>query len=133
MAIVQKIPRDLEVALGPKGTDGLIDLLNTSFGSQKEDVIQVVADKFEKRLTEEISKMRIETKSEIYLARQEISGIREDITELQSNITIMKSEFNLEMTDLKSELNLKITDLKSELKSEMTGLKSELNLKITDL
>jgi len=60
MAIVQKVPRKLEEVLGPEGTDQFVDFLNVSFNSQKEDVIQLVADKFERKLVEETSKLRLE-------------------------------------------------------------------------
>ncbi|MCE9500032.1 MAG: hypothetical protein K8R21_05990 [Leptospira sp.] len=60
MAIVQKVPRKLEEVLGPDGTDQFVDFLNVSFNTQKEDVVELVADKFERKLVEEISKAKID-------------------------------------------------------------------------
>ncbi|MEW5946094.1 MAG: hypothetical protein AB1742_07845 [bacterium] len=67
MAIINP-PRELREKLGDAGTDALVALINRADDKVKEDVIVLVEEKFERRLTEEIAKLRVEiaeTKSEL--------------------------------------------------------------------
>ncbi|MCE9501661.1 MAG: hypothetical protein K8R21_14350 [Leptospira sp.] len=75
MAIVQKVPRKLEEVLGPDGTDQFVDFINVSFNAQKEDMVQLVADKFEKKLVEEISTVKIE----IANLRTELANVKSEL------------------------------------------------------
>ena len=88
MAIVQKVPRKLEEVLGPDGTDQFVDFLNVSFNSQKEDVIQLVADKFERKLVEEISTVKIDFAN----LRVELANVKVDIANVKTDIANAKTE-----------------------------------------
>jgi len=59
MAIVA-IPKPLREKLSDEGVDSLVELLNKSDEKIKQDVITLSIDKFERRLSEEISNIRIE-------------------------------------------------------------------------
>jgi len=52
---VLTVEKPLKQVLGDDGTDSLIRLLNQVQQEQKEDVLEFVEEKFERRLTEEIS------------------------------------------------------------------------------
>lgn len=54
MAIIS-VPKPLRDKLGDEGSDALIDILNKTQVNQKNDIIEVVGEKFERRLSEEIS------------------------------------------------------------------------------
>ncbi len=54
------IPKVLREKLGEDGADALLDLINAAGEDIKNDVIKLSEEKFEKRLTEEISKLRVE-------------------------------------------------------------------------
>jgi len=69
---VLTVEKPLKQALGDDGTDSLIRLLNQVQQEQKEDILEFVEEKFERRLTEEISGLRVEL-------REEISGLRVDM------------------------------------------------------
>jgi len=49
------VPRTLRSKIGDDGSDALIELLNKSNKRLQEDVLTFVEEKFERRLTEEIS------------------------------------------------------------------------------
>lgn len=51
------VPRVLRQKWGEDEVDAVIELLNKSNSSMKEDILVFVEDKFERRLTEEISKV----------------------------------------------------------------------------
>ena len=76
---VLTVEKPLKQVLGDEGSDSLIRLLNQIQKEQKEDMLEFVEEKFERRLSEEISgvKERI---------TEEISGIKERITEEISGV-----------------------------------------------
>ena len=63
------VPKTLRDSIGDDGTDALIELLNKSNIRLQEDVLTFVEEKFERRLTEEISKVN-----------QKISDVRSEIS-----------------------------------------------------
>ncbi|MCK5146229.1 hypothetical protein KAR48_05705 [bacterium] len=69
------IEKPLREKLGDAGTDSLIHLLNQSQKEQKIDVLEFVEDKFERRLTEEIGKVRVDLGQEIGKVDQRLSDV----------------------------------------------------------
>lgn len=59
--------------------DALIDLINKSNSKLKEDVLVFVEDKFERRLTEEMSKVN-------QRITEEISSVNQKISESHANL-----------------------------------------------
>ena len=57
MAVIA-VPRPLREKLGEEGTDALVVLLNEAGENNKRSVIEVVEERFERRLSEEIGKLR---------------------------------------------------------------------------
>jgi hypothetical protein len=57
MAVIT-VPRPLREKLGEEGTDALVTLINEAGESNKKAVVEVVEERFERRLTEEIGKLR---------------------------------------------------------------------------
>ena len=57
MAVIT-VPRPLREKLGEDGTDALVRLINEAGESNKKSVIEVVEERFERRLTEEVGKLR---------------------------------------------------------------------------
>ena len=54
------IPKVLREKLGDEGSEALIEILNKSEDKSKEHILEVAEGKFEKRLTEEISSVKVE-------------------------------------------------------------------------
>ena len=92
MAIIS-VPKPLREKLGEEGTDALIDLFNKTRGEQKADIIEFVGERFERRLSEEISGLRSEFKEANISLRAElkedIAGLR---TELKKDIAGLRTE-----------------------------------------
>ena len=57
---VLTVEKPLKQALGDDGTDSLIRLLNQVQQEQKGDILEFVEEKFERRLSEEISNVRVD-------------------------------------------------------------------------
>lgn len=88
MAIIS-VPKPLRDKLGEEGSDAFIDILNKSQEKQKNDVIEIVAEKFERRLSEEISGLRTELKGDIAGLRTEL---KEDIAGLRIEMHSMRAD-----------------------------------------
>ena len=85
MAVIA-VPRSLREKLGEEGTDALVALINEAGGNTKESVIEVVEERFERRLGEEIGKVR-----------EEIGKVRVEVAEGMSKMRV-------EMADLRANL-----------------------------
>ncbi len=90
MPLIQKIPRRLQELLGPDGTDEYVDFLNVALDAQKSDVVQLVSDRFERIVSEEVGKVRMEVAS----LRVELKG---DLAGLDSKVANIRAELKSDM------------------------------------
>ena len=83
MAIAQ-VPDALRERLGDEGSKGLATLLEFAREEWTNDVMTTVVERFEHRLTAEISLLRVDFTRELSTLRQEItrevSTLRQDVT-----------------------------------------------------
>lgn len=86
-ALVQKVPKRLGELLGPEGT---VDFLNRAFGDNNSTAIDIVTDRFERRLLEEGSKLRSEISELKAEFRFEFSKFRTEFTDLRTEFTNLK-------------------------------------------
>lgn len=63
----------LRERLGPEATVGLLDLLSETKKEWKTEVIEAAGDRFERRLVEETSKLRVEMTNGFAALRQEMA------------------------------------------------------------
>jgi len=54
------VDKPLRDKLGDDGVTSLVNLINQALGEQKNDIIQLVEETFERRLSEELAKLRVE-------------------------------------------------------------------------
>ena len=73
------VPKVLREKLGEDGADALVELVNVANGQTKADVLTFVEEKFERRLSEEIGKVRQEMSAEFVRVRQEASESKVDL------------------------------------------------------
>ncbi|MEW6621304.1 MAG: hypothetical protein AB1422_18565 [bacterium] len=128
------IPKPLREKLGEDGIDSLIDVLNKSEERVKEDVITLSAEKFERRLSQEISGVRsdlaiLEGKFETRIT-QETSKIDKRITEevsmlevkLDKRITEETAKLDKRITEEVSNVNERISEVRVELKATYASI-----------
>ena len=72
MEVEQVVPA-LRGRLGPEATAGLVKLLDDVRDEWTDGVSEVVGDRFERRLSEEVSKVRVEMAQGFAAVRQEIA------------------------------------------------------------
>ncbi|MEW6620298.1 MAG: hypothetical protein AB1422_13355 [bacterium] len=106
------VPRVLREKLGEDGVDSLVELFNKSEERIKEDVITLSAEKFARRLSEEIS------------------GVRSDIAimegKLEARISGVRAEMKEEVTSLRAEMKEEVTSLRAEMKEETSKIRVEM-------
>ncbi|EMN49037.1 hypothetical protein LEP1GSC088_3489 [Leptospira interrogans str. L1207] len=126
-ALVQKVPKRLGELLGPEGTVEFVDFLNRAFGDSNSTAIDIVTDRFERRLLEEGSKLRSEISELKAEFRFEFSKFRSEFTDLKTEFTDLRTEF----TNLKTEFaNLKtdFADHRADIKSEVVKIHKSISL-----
>jgi len=89
MAVIT-VPRPLREKLGEEGTDALVALINEAGENNKTSVIEVVEERFERRLAEELGKLRAEIAEQMGKLRAELSGevnkLRAEMHDLRANL-----------------------------------------------
>jgi hypothetical protein len=83
------VPKPLRERLGEEGAEALVQLINQATEAGKGDVVAVVEEKFERRLTEEASKLRAEIG---HLRGEMIERIESVRSELSGRIESVRSE-----------------------------------------
>ena len=109
---VDDVSPALRDRLGPEATLGLVALLDKARHTWSAAVTERAVDRFDARLTAEMSQLRID--------------VKQDIHEL-------RVEFKQDINDLRVELKRDITDLRIELKHDTNELRVELKGDISKL
>ena len=110
------IPKALREILGEEGSEGLIELLNGSSQNTHDSVSNFLAERFERRLSEEIGTLRKEM-------AEQIEGLRSEMTEQNA---ALRSEFSERDANLRSEFAEEIAGLRSEFSEQLARQKGEL-------
>ena len=101
MAIVISIPRILQAKLGHDGADALAETLNKMQESHQNNILEIAGNKFEKRLTEEAS--RLDNKITVEVSRLE-NKITEEGSRLDNKITSEVSRLDNKISQVQSNL-----------------------------
>ncbi len=108
LPLIQKVPRKLEEVLGPQGTDDFVDFLNTAFSSTRNGTMEIVTERFERRLMTETGKIR-----------EEMAAFR---AEWKTDLADFRAEIKMEIAEFKSEIRTEFANMRSELKSEIAEI-----------
>ena len=77
------VPAPLARRLGEDGTEGLLALLHATRGEWTETMVAAAVDRFDRRLTEELSALRVEMTRELASVRvdvgREIGSLRAEV------------------------------------------------------
>lgn len=114
------VPAPLRRQLGDEATDSLVEFVNAAGASTRDDVIEIVGERFERRLSEEMAKVnqRITT---------EIGGLRVELSErITSEAAAINERITNEIGGLRVELSERITNEVNELRVELARTRSDL-------
>ena len=98
MVRIPKFPKKMEELLGSDGKDEFIDFLNDAFHHQEESILQIVSDRFDRRVTEESGKVNQSVSNLDNRVTEEISGVKLELAGLRSDMYEMRSELKSEIT-----------------------------------
>lgn len=120
---VSEVGPALERELGPEATEELVDMFDAAEEHCVTTVVEQSVERFERRLTEQVSGLRVEMVQGHAQLRQEMtelgSGLRQETTEVGSRL-------RQEMTELRSSLRQEITALGGNLRQEMASQRVDL-------
>ena len=113
MAIVS-VPKILRTKLGDDGAEALVRFFNEvqAANSQKEEIIEIVEEKFERRLAEELAKVRVE--------------MAEMKTELRKEIAQLGADLRQEMGEMDTRFHKEMAEMNASLKSEIAKSHADL-------
>jgi hypothetical protein len=117
------VPAALRERLGAEGTNGLVSLLETVKGEWTAEVVSLSLDRFERRLVEELSTLRVE------LARGQAT-LREEIARGQATVreelARESAALRVEIADLRTDLKGDIATLRTDLKGDVVAVRGDL-------
>jgi hypothetical protein len=121
------VPIALKDRLGPEATEGLLRVLEQVQTDLREDVITACHERFERRVVEEVSGLRVQ------IAQTE-SSIRQDMTrlgaDLRQQIGAVRTELREEIGAVRTDLRREIGGLGTDLRQEIGGLGTDLRQEI---
>ena len=117
----------LQAQLGPDATSGLLALLETTRLEWKADVIAAAIERFERRLTNEVSGLRGEMHAiEVRLRGEMREGegrLREEMRDLAAEL---REEGRVNTATLREEMRTGTSNLRVELKDEMSKVRVDV-------
>ena len=106
------IPDVLQEQLGTKAATALVDMMNQALEEQQRIVLTLAEDRFERRFSEELSKIR----EELALMRAEFrEQLAAQVAELRQEMAAQGAELRQEMASMESRLHAEIAKRHSEL------------------
>jgi hypothetical protein len=116
---IEQVPPALQERLGLEATTGLLQLFERSQREWKADVMMMCSERFERRVVEEISGVRL------HIGQVEMS-IRRDMTEMGSGIrqdmTAMGASIRQEMTEMGASIRQDMTEMGASIRQDMAAM-----------
>ena len=110
------IPDVLQEQLGTKAATALVDMMNQALEEQQRIVLTLAEDRFERRFSEELSKIR-----------EELALMR---AEFREQLAALGAELRQEMSSQVAELRQEMATQGAELRQEMASMQSRLHAEI---
>ena len=128
------IPKSLREKLGEEGSEALAAVLNEHGKEMENSVIKTAELRFEKKLSEEISGVRLDlSESEKRFEKkltEEISGVRLDLSEsekrFEKKLTEEISGVRLDLSESEKRFEKKLTEEISGVREEISGVREEM-------
>jgi hypothetical protein len=121
-----QVPEPLRERLGAEATSGLLDLFETAKLECGEDVMRLSTDRFERRLTEECSKIRVEMAHLHSGLRQDMqemgAGLRKEMYEMRASLQQEDKSVRQEMREMGAALRQEMRDLGAALRQETQAM-----------
>lgn len=108
----EPVPQALAEKLGEDATDALSVMLGSARAECTEDVLTLSTERFERRLSEECSRLRVDVAGEIAKFRVEMSGELSKLrAEVASGMSIVRTDLVREISGVRQEVATTRVDL----------------------
>ena len=135
---VMAVPRALREKLGDDASDSLVDLLQQFEAEHTDHLIEMVEERFVRRVVESENRLRNELREEMHAGfmglqtqtgdvRAEIGGVR---TEFNKNLGSVRTDLGKEIESFRAELGKEIGSVRAELGKEIGSVRAELSKEI---
>jgi len=94
---VVTVPRILREKLTEEGAEALVELINNAEDKMKDDIIEYSEEKFERRLVEVVSELRISLE-------RRVSEVEKKMYEIKSDLEVKISEVEKKMANYHSDI-----------------------------
>ena len=111
MAVVA-VPRALREKLGDDASDSLVDLLQQFEAEQTDHLIEMVEERFVRRVVESENRLRNELREEMHAG---FMGLQKQIGDVRAEIGSVRTELHKEIGSLRSELGKEIAEVRKEI------------------
>lgn len=118
-----RVPDALADRLGEPASAALVELLDANNRACADYVMTQCAERFERRLVEETSKLRVETAQLGAMLRQQMTELRSDLRE---DLAVFRSDLRQEIAGGRTDLRQEIVESRSDLRQEIARLGSDL-------
>jgi hypothetical protein len=124
---VTDVPTALQDRLGPEPTAGLIELLSEAREEWTAEMIERVGDRFERRLTDETTNVRLEMVQGFAALRQELTtGLSQVRQELATGLSQVRQELTTGLSQVRQEMTTGLSDLRQEMTAGFAAIRQEM-------
>jgi phage-related tail protein len=113
----------LHARLGQEGAAGLLELLETARQEWTAEVVGAVGERFERRLVQETSAVRVEMAQLGAGLRQEMAELGAD---LRQEMAELGADLRQEMAGLGADLRREMAEMGADLRQEMAEMRADL-------
>ena len=128
--VVVAVPRALREKLGDDASDSLVDLLQQFEAEHTDHLIDLVEERFVRRVVESENRLRNELREEMHAG---FMGLQKQIGDVRAEIGGARTEFNKEIGSVRTELGNEIGSVRTELGKEIGSVRTELGKEIADV
>lgn len=120
---IESIPPVLRMRLGHDATLGLLELFDLSHKEVRETVILACTERYERRLIEEASGLRVQVSQYDSSIRQDMAQLRAD---LRQDMAQLRADLRQEIAQLGADLRREMGEMQIRLREEMATSRVEL-------
>jgi hypothetical protein len=122
-----RVPASLRDRLGPEATGGLLELLDLARAEWTADVIRIVGDRFERRLVEETSGLRVEMAQGFAALRQEMAqGLAAVRQEMAQGLAAVRQEMAQGLAAVRQEMAQGLAAVRQDVMQALADQRVEL-------
>ena len=109
---VMAVPRALREKLGDDASDSLVDLLQQFEAEQSDHLIEMVEERFVRRVIESENRLRNELREEMHAG---FMGLQKQIGDVRAEIGSVRTELHKEIGSVRTELGKEIAEVRKEI------------------